>query len=107
MKSFWERRQMIRAVSFPCFAKVQDLPHYKRSSINLIILNVFSARSDSRQFVRTLVKARFATFLVMMLIQDFGQAIARNTLLQLRRVTIVQHKDRWNFNNYYTLKNSA
>src|ERR1700733_7130724 len=107
MRNYWERRRTTNPGYLVCFGRAQALLHSKQYLTNWITVSACLERLGYRPFARTSVKARFATYSVMMLIRDSGPLIPRNTPLLSRRVTIPRANGKWNYNSSYTLKNLA
>src|SRR5579863_1858652 len=103
MKNFWAQRLMINLEFCQCSGKELVLRHYKPYLTSLITPNGFMGKYVSSPFEKTSLRVRYGISLVMMQIPDFGHLTVRNIPLQSKKVTILQHKGKRSFNNYFTL----
>src|SRR5580765_2848742 len=107
MKNFWDRPPTTSLEYFQCFDRARVLRHFRLYLINSTIHRDYTGKLGSLRFVRTLVKVKLETYLDTTQTNDSGLAIVRNMQLLSKKVTILQHNDRWNFSSYFTSKKLA
>src|ERR1700676_5089640 len=107
MKNFWEQRPTINLEYCQCLDKVLAPLPSRQYSISWTIPKDYMGKSDCKPLEKTSLKAKFATYWVMIQTRDSGAVIAKNTLYQSKKVIIVQAKGKWNYSNFYTLKSSG
>src|ERR1700677_661577 len=107
MRNFWDRPPTIRVEYYQCYDKALALQHFKLYLINSTIVRDYTGKLDFRPFVRTLVKVKLGIYWDTTQMSDSGLAIHRSMQLLSKKVTIVPHNDKWNFNSFFTLKRLA